>query len=229
MLSGRMAAEGAAETAYRLILEKVLDGTFKGGYHLKEEALAELTRVSRTPVREAIRRLQSDGYVEFLPNRGAFVAVWSQRDLDDIFGLRAIVEGYAARLAVERADLDDLDRLGALAEEMSESVKRSDEDALARMVDLNSRFHAALHQAAHSERLATIAAGIVDLSLAGRTWRQYRPNEAEISIHEHTEIVEAIRARDAGWAESTAMKHVLRARRTFRHSNETVASGPAMD
>ena len=87
----------AAETAYAVIRKRILAGDFSRGERLREEELAQIAGVSRTPIREALRRLDAEGLVEFLPNRGASVTAWTEQELDDLYAARALIEGYAAR------------------------------------------------------------------------------------------------------------------------------------
>ena len=82
----------AVEKAYSAIRDGIMDGTYSGGSHLKAEDLAVAIGVSRTPVREALRRLHSEGLVDFVANRGAYVLNWDKSDVDEVFGLRMVLE-----------------------------------------------------------------------------------------------------------------------------------------
>ena len=106
----------AAEKAYEAIRDGIVGGVLPVGGRLREEELAGSIGVSRTPVREALRRLDAEGLVEFSPRRGAQVASWSDQDLDEIFGLRAVLESYGASLAATRIGGDALAELAELAD-----------------------------------------------------------------------------------------------------------------
>src|SRR3954464_7514575 len=113
---------GSGQLAVELIREAILDGELAAGERLKEDELARRLDVSRTPVREALRRLEAEGLVVVEPQRGATVRSYAPEELDDMYRLRAVLEGYAARRAAERiseADLDELrkscDRFSRLA------------------------------------------------------------------------------------------------------------------
>src|SRR5687767_3001615 len=111
----------AADHAYRLVREQILSGQRAGGEWLREGDLAEHLGVSRTPVREALRRLTAEGLVRYERNRGVQVQAWNASDLDEIFSLRSVLEPWGCRLAAT-SGLADLATLDALAHEMDESV-----------------------------------------------------------------------------------------------------------
>src|SRR4051795_1759439 len=109
----------ASDHAYRLIRAQILSGARAGGDWLREGDLAESIGVSRTPVREALRRLTAEGLVRYERNRGVQVAVWTTEDLDEIFSLRSVLEPWACRLAAGSAPASrNLDELGRLARDM---------------------------------------------------------------------------------------------------------------
>ena len=108
----------AADRAYRFIREGILASRWPPGAHLREQELAELSGVSRTPVREALRRLAADGLLQLVPNLGAKVNAWTIQDLDEIFGLRATLESQAAGLAASRAGPQHLAELASLCDAM---------------------------------------------------------------------------------------------------------------
>lgn len=85
----------ASQKAFTAIRGKILSGEFPPGSHLKEEELAEVCGVSRTPIRDALRALAGEDYVKIVPNHGTYVSQWSSSDIEDIFALRAMLEGYA--------------------------------------------------------------------------------------------------------------------------------------
>ena len=125
----------AAQRAYEHLRARLLAGEFPAGSRLPEEELAAAAEVSRTPVREALRRLHAEGLVEFVPNRGAHVASWTERDLDEIFGLRALLESHAAELAAPRISGADLGRLSALQDQMDAAGRRGGTGGLDRVAE----------------------------------------------------------------------------------------------
>lgn len=201
-----------AERAYIAIRERVLSGEYPAGERLREEELAEAVGVSRTPVREALRRLDAEGLVEFIPNRGAHVASWSQHDLEEIFGLRALLEGYAARLAAAKIDAAELQELDVLAGQMEGIVRRGVEGRYEQMALLNSRFHRLVVEAARNKRLAALVGSVVQLPLQQRTLREYSERRLDRSMSQHRELIDALAAGDTRWAEAVMQAHVLGAR-----------------
>ncbi len=201
-----------AEKAYSAIRERVLSGEYPAGSRLREEELAEAVGVSRTPVREALRRLDAEGVVEFVPNRGAQVAVWSRQDLEEIFSLRALLEGYGARLAASKMEPAELEELAALADQMETIARRGIEGHYDQMALLNGRFHRLVVEAARNRRLATLVGSIVELPLQQRTLRRYSDEDLTRSMRQHRELIDALAAGDTKWAEAVMQAHVLAAR-----------------
>lgn len=201
-----------AEKAYIAIRERVLSGEYPAGIRLREEELAEAVGVSRTPVREALRRLDAEGLVEFVPNRGAHVAAWSQHDFEEIFGLRALLEGYGARLAAAKIGGAELQELETLADQMESIVRRGIGGHYEQMALLNSRFHRLVVEAACNKRLAALVGSVVELPLQQRTLREYSERRLNRSMSQHRELIDALAAGDTKWAEAVMQAHVLGAR-----------------
>jgi DNA-binding GntR family transcriptional regulator len=204
----------AAETAYAVIRTRILAGDFSRGERLREEELAKIAGVSRTPIREALRRLDAEGLVEFLPNRGASVTTWTEQELDDLYEARALIEGFAAGRAATRITPDALDRLSELAHEMHELDAGS--GTADEMTRLNSEFHRIITAACGNSHIEALVRGITDASLVYRTFRHYTPDRLMASKFHHDEIVAALRARDGGWASAMIRAHILAARPTIQ-------------
>ena len=114
----------SAGKAYDAIRARILDGNFPPKSHLREKDLAEVIGVSRTPVREALRKLAADGYVQFIPNRGAFVAEWTETSLSALIDVRAELAAMAGRLAANQIRREDLAELARLNRAMIELAER---------------------------------------------------------------------------------------------------------
>src|SRR4051812_2162338 len=114
----------AAETAYTVVRDGILSGNFARGERLREEELAGLAGVSRTPIREALRRLDAEGLVEFRPNRGARVTAWTTKELEDLYDARALLESRAARFAASRITADEIAELADLCARMETAATR---------------------------------------------------------------------------------------------------------
>jgi DNA-binding GntR family transcriptional regulator len=172
-------------------------------------------------VREALRRLGSEGLVELLPNRGARVRSWTADDLDETYELRAALEGLGARRAAGRIGAHDLDRLAALADEMvgvDPSLGHRPPGDFADLAALNGEFHAVIVRAAGSGRLGETLKGVVQVPLVLRTYQRYTPEALARSHAHHHELVDALRAGDGTWAESVMRSHVLAARAVLLRS-----------
>lgn len=207
----------ASQSAYSVIRSSIISGEFTRGQRLREEQLASLVGVSRTPVREALRRLDAEGLVEFAPNRGARVTAWSGQELHELYEMRAMLEGYGARLAATRVSPAALDELGTLARRM-EALSRRGASAADELTTANGQFHRALVQAAQNVQLDTLVRSMMDVSLITRTFQRYSPSRMRASSAQHTEIVAALKAGDADWAESVMRTHILAARSTVLQS-----------
>lgn len=199
--------------AYEAIRSRILDGTFAVDDHLVEADLAGQLEVSRTPVREALRRLASEGLVTFQPNRGTRVAGWSEVELAEIFELRALLESYGARLAAARVTDDDLDHMRELAQHMEELVAAAPgQEDFHQIALANNSFHLAVLRAAGNERLVAILSSLVHVPLVQRTFAHYSSAALQRSLAHHRECIEALARRDGLWAESVMRAHILAAR-----------------
>jgi DNA-binding GntR family transcriptional regulator len=206
----------AAERAYNTLRVGIIEGIYAPGARVTEQEVAATAGVSRTPVREALRRLEAEGLLRFVPHQGAFVTSWSDQDAEEIFELRAMLEGYGARLAAAKATNEDARQLRSLAEAQSKEAVERSPGYLERIADLNSQFHRRLQQVAASSRLQATLATISSAPLVLQTFRDYDGDDLNRSAHHHLEMVEAIEAGDSNWAESVMHSHVMAARRTFR-------------
>jgi DNA-binding GntR family transcriptional regulator len=208
----------AVERAYHTIREGIVSGAYRPGAHLTAQGLAAASGISRTPVREAMRRLHAEGLIRFIPNRGAFVTHLDERDILKIYDLRVVLEGYAAEAAAREGDADQIEALGALAQEMAAAVEQASPPAIDRVAQLNNAFHKLIVTAAANPRLETALASIVEMPLVLRTFRRYSREELQRSANQHLELVEALRARDGLWARSVMSSHILAGRNTLLRS-----------
>jgi DNA-binding GntR family transcriptional regulator len=200
------------DKAYETVRSGIIAGRYLAGARLTEQEIASAVGVSRTPVREALRRLDAEGLVEFTPNLGAVVTTWSEADSDEVFELRAMLESYGVRRAATRASAEQVAELKRLAvSQYRESCERGP-GHLERIADLNSQFHRRLQEAAGSPRLSRALAALIEAPLMMRTFQKYTPEDLERSAQHHLEIVRAVEARDAEWAAAVMLSHVHAAR-----------------
>jgi DNA-binding GntR family transcriptional regulator len=202
----------AVDKAYRTVKDGIISGRYPGGARITEQEVAATAGVSRTPVREALRRLQSEGLVDFTPNFGAVVTVWTEADSDEVFELRAMLEAYGARRASRHASDEQLARLRELAEaQYRESIERRS-GYLDRISEINNRFHHALQEAAASPRLTRVLSSLIEAPLVMKTFHVYTPEDLTRSAQHHLELCRALELRDAEWASSVMSSHIHAAR-----------------
>lgn len=202
-------AIGPAQRAYDTIRQAILSGQLKGGEHLREEPLARLTGTSRTPVREALRRLVAEG-LAVAESRHRFVADFSFDEVVLMFDLRARMEGYAARVAAQRITAAEIERLAQLVEEMDEVGEAHDAETTARYVTLNAQFHEAIVRAARSRHLEAMILPVIAVPLVTIkkfVWEQ--PVNVPQSNAQHRDIVAALRDGKPDWAEHAMTGHIL--------------------
>lgn len=207
----------AVEKAYSVVREGIFSGRFAPGTRITEKEIVDLSGVSRTPVREALRRLQMNGLVEVQPNLGAVVPSWSKEDAEEIFELRAVLECCAARLASERATPVQLDTMRRAASAQLEESRRKSPD-LDKIAELNSAFHFELYAASGNSRLNDVLVSLIEPTLVIRTFQYYSHDALVRSAHQHLEILDMLQARDADAAEAVMRTHVLAARHEFRRN-----------
>lgn len=210
-LAAQGAAQGAAETAYRHIRAAIVTGALEPGETLKETVLARDIGVSRTPVREALSRLGQEGLVEMERYRKARVATFSVEDAAEIFRLRAILEGHGAARAAPRISPDQIAELERIEDEMEEAFRSKGWHRHLEVFDaLNLRFHALIAGVADSPRLERILAA--SLELPASIFNHYSESHEERTLRthrQHREIIDALKAGDAGWADSAMRGHLL--------------------
>jgi DNA-binding GntR family transcriptional regulator len=200
-------SSNASQSAYDLIKDQIVRGDLAAGEKLGEADLAVVAGVSRTPIREALRRLAAEGFVTFTANRGAQVATYSGQEIDEIFQIRSRLDGLVARLAAERASAAQLSALHDLLEIMG--AVRLGDDALDDAIAANRDFHRLVGDACGSARLADIRFSLINVPVVQQTVRTYTPEAWQRSISRHRELLAALEARDADLAEAIAVAHVL--------------------
>jgi DNA-binding GntR family transcriptional regulator len=200
----------ASDRAYRLIRGEILAGNLSPGEQLREEQLAESCGVSRTPIREALRRLEVERYVRRSDSQRTFVTEWSFDEVEESFALRTLLEGRAAARAATRISEAELARLDGHNMAIARAIQAPTLDVVA-FLDHNRRFHAIVLEAAGSANLSQMLTGIVEQPVVARTARQYDARQIGRSLAEHEELVVAFRRRDPVWAEAVMTAHIRRA------------------
>ena len=205
------------EIVCEVLRDAIRSGILKPGEWLKENDLADELLVSRTPVREAIRKLEQEGYVVTVPRRGAYVASVSIRDINEIFEIRAALEALACELAAERITDEEQERLERLLVGIGRAIEEHD---MERIVRTDIEFHELLYQAARNERLLVIIGNLREQLTRFRSASMSFPGRLKETLEEHREIVDAIAQGDVQGAKQAAEAHMEKAERTLLLSME---------
>jgi DNA-binding GntR family transcriptional regulator len=211
------------EKACQVIREAVQSGRFAGGEWIREVTVAEMAKVSRTSVRQALTMLAAEGYVELRPNRGAVVVDWTEANLLQIFDLRALLESYGCALAARHATREELAGMREEANEFSRLVKRKGVLDVRQIAESNNRLHRLFLAAGRNPRLASLLVAVVQVPLVKQTFGKYDHDALLRSAAQHHELVDAIGSGDAAWAEATMRSHIHAAKRVI--FGETLARG----
>ncbi|MBO8129635.1 MAG: GntR family transcriptional regulator [Peptococcaceae bacterium] len=200
------------DKVYFRLRQAILKGHLKPGDRLIERKLAEQLSVSRTPVREAIRMLELEGLVSHLPRIGAMVAQVNDMDVLEVYHIRAVLEGLAARMAAEKIEPHQLQHLTKLLETMEQLSDTGDLDKLEKV---HREFNDAIYRAADSPRLYGMITFLVDyISSCARVGYSY-PGRVKEAAREHRRLVEAIKLRDGDLAEQVAREHINNSRYAY--------------
>ena len=198
------------QSVYEALVELVVGGRLGPGEHLVETELARLLGVSRQPVREALHRLEAEGWVDLRPNQGAFVHVPTDHEVDELLDVRELLEVQTARLAARSASRAAVARLLDIWHEGENAVASGDTESI---VAANNRFHAELARVAGNAVLADLA-GIVSRRVRWY-YRQVAPLRGHDSWAEHAELIDAVAAGDEERAAEVALKHTERTRSAY--------------
>ena len=200
------------EVVYETLREAIRTGALSPGERLMEIQLAEELGVSRTPVREAIRKLELERFVVMLPRRGTYVANLSLKDINEVFEIRAALDGLAAGLAAERITEEELEQMERLLVEIADHIERHDNQ---KIVEVDEAFHDILYRASRNERLVGIICNLREQFTRFRSVSIYYPGRLTNTIEEHKQLVEAIAQRNAEQAQQRAREHIENAEQTL--------------
>lgn len=197
-----------AEFVYRTLSDAIQQGQLQQGERIREEEVAQSLGVSRTPVREALGRLQTRGLLEMAPGRGLIVVELSKQRITELYAMREVLEGTAARFAAQHAAPAEIEALRRLVEEMGNVLDDQQESAR-----LNRFFHHAIYDAAHNRYLMQVLDELRDAMalLPGTTYSA--EGRTRTSREEHVLIVNAIERRNPAAAEEAARQHIREAQR----------------
>lgn len=193
------------EIVFESLREAIINGRLRPGERLMEIQLADEMGVSRTPVREAIRKLELEGFVVMVPRKGAYVAGISMKDIADVFEVRAALESLAAGLAAERITEEELEKLERSLVLVAESTEAQDLDSL---ITADTDFHDILYAASRNEKLVQIVSNLREQIQRFRMASLSSPGRMKVALEEHRKIVEALSARDIELAQNLARDHI---------------------
>lgn len=193
------------ELVFEALREAIVNGTLAPGERLMEVQLAEELGVSRTPVREAIRRLELEGYVVMVPRKGAYVASMSAKDVAEVFEIRTALEGLAAELAAERITEEELEELERKLHYVALRVEEGD---LEKLVEADTEFHDLLYRASRNQRLVQIIGNLREQIQRFRAASLATPGRMQETLEEHKKIVEAVAKRNGALARRLAEEHI---------------------
>jgi DNA-binding GntR family transcriptional regulator len=195
---------------YQELRKKVVDGQLRPGDRMREVELSNTLRVSRTPVREALKRLEADGWLKYLPSRGAVINSLEPEQAAELYAVREILEASAARLAAQNASEYEIELLKGVLQRQKEA--KDDIEALAR---LNRIFHSTIYRMSHNRYLFDILCRTQDYMLLLAEKSPYgAPGRPRAAYQEHAAIVEAIARHDPDAAEAASRRHSREALRS---------------
>lgn len=197
------------------IRQAIIDGTFSPGERLMEIQLADEMGVSRTPVREAIRKLELEGFVVMIPRRGTYVADISIKDITEIYEIRSCLDELAAGLAAERITVEELSVLNNYLMEIRQHVANDD---IEKIIEVDTAFHDVLYTASRNGRLVSIINNLREQLTIIRGRSMSHPGRLIETMDEHRNLVDAIAAGDVERAKHAARVHIENAEHTLMMS-----------
>lgn len=202
-----MTSESSNLTAkvYAHLKNDILSGKYEKGTALTENAVAEELKVSRTPVREALRQLELGELVRIVPNKGAIVEGISIDDIRSIYEIRSLIEGIAAVHAVNNATDDEIEQLSEIVDLTEFYLERGDN---AKLKDMDGRFHQCLYSISKNRMLEHILNDLHGYGVRFRDRSMQSKGRMEKTIIEHRDIMYAIKQRDAEKAKQLATLHI---------------------
>lgn len=203
------------EVVFQTLRQAILKGELKPGERLMEVALAERLGVSRTPIREAMRKLELEGLVVMVPRKGAQVASITEKDLTDVLEVRITLENFAIEKACSRMTEEEMDRLWLASKQFEKAIQEGD---LVRIAEADQSFHEIIYQASDNARLIQVLNNMREQIYRYRL--EYLKDEMsrEKLLNEHRSLTNAIRSRDAEAAQKVSFQHLENQRRAIIRS-----------
>lgn len=185
------------------IRDSILKGQLKPGEKVAEPELAERFGISRTPIREAFRQLESEGYLTVIPRKGAVVTSLSEQDVEEYYAIKSILEGYAAQVAALRMTEKDIERLEAINDRLQQLA---DEEDFKAFFKVHNEFHELFIKASGNKRLLETISSLMMKINRLRMASLSLPGRMQISVQEHKKIIAAFRDKDPVLADRLVSK-----------------------
>lgn len=196
------------DLVYEMLMEKISRGDYRDGERLVISQISKENKVSDIPVREAIRRLESEGYVSVIANQGAVIRSFSQERITEIFQIKAVLEGYAARLSIDYLTQRDLDDLRALNDKLRKALRDGEEQEYSK---LNMEFHLRMYRDMPYRELYGMIQELWKKYSITKTVFSITPSRMQQSIDEHEEIIDLIVRKEHDELERLMRLHKMRA------------------
>ena len=194
------------DRVFEQLREDILNGKYIVNEELKEIPIGKELGVSRTPVREALRKLELEGLVTIIPNKGAYVTGISAEDVHDIYVIRSYLEGLCAKWACRNATQDDIDKLDEI---ICLARFNAERQRYEQMAELDSKFHQQMYSCCGSKILRHILHDFIQYVESVRQQTLSKSERANEAINEHEQILEAIKRRDEKEAERISNLHIV--------------------
>lgn len=195
------------QDVFEYLKKAIIDQTIEPGSRLVESKIADMLGISRTPLREALHKLDREDWIEKIPSGGFRVVTLTQEDIEQTFGIRSVLEAYAARLAAVNHTDKDLIPLEKKITEFKESLEKDEKDKLQK---INTQFHDLLYSISKSPKLIKM---INQLRAQISRFRQIilkQEGYAHKSNEDHVKMLEAIKNRDEGGVEKLVRTHIMK-------------------
>ena len=186
--------------------ESIVRGELIPGQKVTEPELAEKLGISRTPIREAFRQLESEGFLTVMPRKGAVVSSMTKKEVEDFYEIKSLLEGYAARVAAERATKKDIEKLRKINDQLEKLARNGD---VAQFFKKNNDFHIALISLCGNEKLLGIWDNLIQRFVRFRLQALSVSGRLMNSVEQHSDIISALTKGDGSLSEAMVIKHSL--------------------
>jgi len=209
-----------SEKIAQTIRSNIIKGIIKPGERLVEPKLSEMLGISRTPIREALRLLEMEGFIEIIPRRGAIVTILTRKDIDDIFVIKQKLEPLASRLAVEFLTKQDIDKMKELAAKMHAGSARG----VTQLINWNYDFHNIFTYKCGNERLIKMLEGLQQQFKRATVYSFTTEGRTKEVNEEHEKLISAFEQKDCDLVEQIVENHVHNGWQFIRTKFEEVQS-----